>query len=271
VFLLVQALLACVPVEPAPESPRHSRLSDTLEVEVNPGVNGAGGAWSATLRPLRPGEDPDARDPLPADTCVGTTDAPPPARATLPTRWTSVETEGALAGRWSRAGNGWTGHGTVRDPAWAVADLVLHAADAPRSVVTGAIRLGPTPAVTAVLRTPEGGARIAWDPRTVDVVRVRTRGPAGAMVCGARADGATLPWWAAPPRGGHLQVESTRQRVVRLDDGTLRLVRTVVVQDVAMDAPTRAREEDERVAVPVRRPSLPRRPQVRARGTSGTG
>ena len=271
-FLLVSALLACAPVASTPASPRHARLSDALEVEVNPGVNGAQGAWRATLGPIDPGRALDGNDPLPADTCVAETEAPPAgARRNAPGRWVSVASTGALAARWTPSGDGWTAHGTVRDAAWAVADLVLDAAAAGRSVETGAIRLGSVPAITRAVRVPDGGARVAWDPRTVDVVRVRTRGPSGRMVCGARADGATLPWWAAPPRGGRLQVESTRQRVVRLDDGTLRLVRTVMVQDVVMDAPARAEDDDARVAVPVRRPTLLRRPALRPRPGVGTG
>ena len=271
-FLLVHALLACAPTASTPVTPRHARLSDVLVVEVTPGVQGAHGAWHATLMPLG-SEGPRGADaPLPADTCVAETEPSPDGRRRgTPARWTSVASSGALAARWTPSGDGWTGRGTVRDPAWAVADLVLDGTAAGRSVETGAIRLGPVPAVTRAVRVPDGGARVSWDPRTVDVVRVRTRGPSGRMVCGARADGATLPWWAAPPRGGRLQVESTRQRVVRLDDGTLRLVRTVMVQDVVMDGPARTGDDDARVAVPVRRPALLRRPAVRARPGVETG
>ncbi|MEN9786361.1 MAG: hypothetical protein RLZZ299_1625 [Pseudomonadota bacterium] len=274
-LLLVFALLACVPAGPASGTTRHAGLSEVLDVEVMPGVNGARATWRASLRTLRTVEDLAAHDPLPADNCIAAPDAAPDttpgARQRRHGRWTSVASTGALTATWVSSGDGWSAHGTLRDPAWAVADLVRKGDAGDSAVETGAIRLGPVPAISRAVRVPDGGARVTWDSRTVDVVRVRARGPSGSMVCGARADGATLPWWAAPPRGGRLQVESTRQRVVRLDDGTLRLVRTVMVQDVQLDAPIHPDRDDARIAVPVRRPSVLRRPPARPRPVAGTG
>jgi len=140
--------------------------------------------------------------------------------------------------RWDARGRTWTTEGphSVVDPAFAIGDLALDVGGA-QVLASDAVRFGAMPEVTRVVRSPEGGVLVQWDPRTAEDPQVSVVGPAGPLECGTGAAAVTLPWWAAPAVGGEIVLGSTRERVTTLANGVILVVRARIERVVPLDAP----------------------------------
>jgi hypothetical protein len=232
-FVVILALGACggasPPIEPPP---------DALDVEVGArvGAPGVPAAWSAraawgptTPAPrFRPGVCRRPETGVSAPEAKGA----PVAEA--------VTVKGPAEARlvWDHAHGLFTAEGPrqMLDPAWGIGDLQWSTSDGASHSAEGVVRFGAMPEVTRVTRDREGNVSLAWDPATVRDPEVHVRGPGGELVCGARADGTQLPWWAVPAYGGEVVLRSSHAETGVID-GTLLRVRSTLERIVPLDAP----------------------------------
>jgi hypothetical protein len=162
-----------------------------------------------------------------------------------------------------------TGPRGAVDPAWVVGDLRWNE-EAAELRVDGALRFGPVPEVSAIVREDDGAVTLRWDPATVDEARIHAWGPAGELVCGVGAAGVRLPWWSVPALGGRVVLSSTRSRVSRPRGDVLVRVRATVERVLLLDVENGPGTRAAPIPPPVCGDDCGRaRKRARGRGTRG--